>query len=121
MDYYTAQLTIAQDDHKVYWDNWKQQAMGQVFTTFNSIQSTIAYVMQLFLSLLQCVIGDLKSEIGPALCDKKFCSEYQTPFTRTEGLGTRLYVNHSQQRFLNMTSSMCNSYVVLCSLNLLLF
>ena len=34
--------------------------------------------------------GDLKSEISPAPCDKKCCSEHQTLFACVEGLGTRL-------------------------------
>jgi len=44
------------------------------------------------------LIGDLKSEIGPAPCDKKCCSEHQAGQTQStrpslhvrEGLGTRL-------------------------------
>ena len=36
------------------------------------------------------MIGDLKSEVGPAPCDKKCCSEHQTLFTCAEGLGMRL-------------------------------
>ena len=38
------------------------------------------------------LIGDLKSEIGLALCDKKCCSEHQTLFACAEGLGRRLYL-----------------------------
>jgi len=33
------------------------------------------------------LIGDLKSEIGPAPCDKKCCSEHQTYFARVRGSG----------------------------------
>ena len=39
------------------------------------------------------LIGDLKSEISPAPCDKKCCSEHQTLFTCAEGLGIRLLQN----------------------------
>ena len=41
------------------------------------------------------LIGDLKSEIGPASCDKKCCSEHQTPFARARGCGQETRSLHS--------------------------
>ena len=52
MDYYTTRFAKAQDSCKVYWDS-RKQAARQVFTISDSFQSTIAYVMQLKLGLLQ--------------------------------------------------------------------
>ena len=46
MDYYTAQFAIAQDGRKVYWDS-RKQAARQVLAISDSLQNTIAYVLQL--------------------------------------------------------------------------
>ena len=83
--YYTAWFAKAQDGCKVYWNSWKH-AVRHVFIISDSFQNMIAYIMQLWLGLLQSD-GDLKSEIGPAPCDKKCCSEHQTLFARARGSG----------------------------------
>ena len=58
------------------------------------------------------LIGDLKSKIGPAPCDKKCCLEHQTLFARARGSGheTSLFLGFSRKlRSANMrlTQSAC--------------
>ena len=94
MDYHIALITKAWDGRKVYWDS-RKQATRQFFTTSNSVQNTIIW------SLASCkcnyvfcnLIVNLKSEISPAPCNKKCCSEHQTLFALVESLGTRLGCN----------------------------
>ena len=83
MDYYTASFTNAQNNHKVYWDSWK---------TAYKTGFPIRFIIW---SLTSCkpnygLIGNLKSEISPAPCDKKCRSDHQTLFVCVDGVGRRL-------------------------------
>jgi len=51
------------------------------------------------------LIGDLKSEIGHAPCDKKCYSEHQTLFACVEGMGMRLWSQvHCKSRLVALTT-----------------
>ena len=69
---------------------WPQSLLGQLKTgcktSFHYLQFTSCIYNYVFCNL----ICDLKSEISPALCDNKCCSENQTFFVRVESPGTRL-------------------------------
>ena len=67
------------------WVNWRQVArqvsLPPIWFKMRSLTS--CKYNYIFCNL----IGDLKSEIGPAPCDKKCLSEHQTLFACAEGLG----------------------------------
>jgi len=83
--YYTAPLTKLEMD------------TSSIGTAENRVQDKVSLppIQLKILSLKSCkynyvfcnLIGDLKSKISPAPCDKSCCTEHQTPFTRAEGIG----------------------------------
>jgi len=82
MDYYTAPCTKARDGCRVYRD--MQNSLRDMYSLLRFKIQCLHHT-----SIIKSSVKS-QSEIGPAPCDKKCCSEHQTFFACAEGLGTRL-------------------------------
>ena len=84
MDYCTAPCTKARDGCRVYRD--RQNSLRDKY----SLPPIRFKIHCLHHTSIIKSSARSRTEIGPAPCDKKCCSEHQTFFACAEGLGTRL-------------------------------
>jgi len=74
---------------------WPQGLLGQPKTgcKFLTASNLVQKNIHLHHANIITSCADLQSEISPALCNKKCCSEHLTLFAHVEGLGMRLVPN----------------------------